>query len=505
MHIGIFIFTIFWFLLGLRTTLFWLQSWQIREYRWDRMKAHLRTKDGTKNLFSLWFFPGVLPRPKLSGRLMLIGMLFLTLSFGFYYVLGGKIGMIFTVLLWERVIFLLVSLSIFISGIPVLIKKKNLFRRAKGIIDGASGVTVIGITGSFGKSSTKEILVHLLKSKFGEENVLFTPENQNNEVAIARLVLKKWEFFCEGSATNLSQSPIGNGRGKNLKKVGEGKQQRFFVVEVGAYARGEIQTVCKFVQPQIAILTGVNAQHLELFGSQQNVQKAKFELAEGTSEKVFFNTESSLLAEIFGDQEIKAVPIPLSTDMTEDVQDEIDKTSFIIYGEKMVLPWPGKFYVMNALLAMETVREIGMSPKEIATSLPSLPSLKRALTMEKRKNGVVVLKDIYSANPTGVLAAVAHLEKFPGQKVFVSIPLLELGENAEKIHRQIFNELSRIGAEIFWWKSDFQDIGIETCGARFHGKDLEELQKIYDELNEGDVVLLESRLPKKVVMIFDKN
>ena len=507
MHEVFFIFIVCWILLGLRTTLYWLQSWQLREYRCDRMKAYLATKNGVKSLFRLWFFRGILPRPKLSGRIVLIGGLFGILSILFFigaqYFIPLQGGVPLTIwllllILWERCIFLLVALSVFISSIPVTLQKQNIFRKAKKIIDGAQGVTVIGITGSFGKSSTKEILVHLLKSKFGEENILYTPENQNNEVAIARLVVREGEFFGKSNvkvrAANPSQSPLGKGRGDF---------QRFFVVEMGAYKKGEIKTVCEFVQPQIGILTGVNAQHLALFGSQKNVQKAKFELAEGTSEKVFFNAESALLTEVFADQEISATPVPLSLEAASEVKDDIDKTAFTIYGEKMVLPWPGKFYVMNALLSMETVRELGMTPKEITRSLPKLPPLKRALTMEKNKKGVVILKDIYSANPNGVLVAIAHLAKFPGRKIFVSIPLLELGEDAEGVHRQIFNELRSLGAEVFWWKKDFEDIGIEICGAHFYGKNMDLLKEVYAELEEGDVVLLESRLPRGILKMFE--
>ena len=488
MHEGLLILSSFWFLLAFRTTLYWLQSWQLREYRWDRMKAYLATKNGVKSLFNLWFFRGILPRPKMSGRVVLIGGLVGILSFLFMFVgmryitsLQGDISLAIWLLLlifWERCIFLLVALSVFISSIPVTLQKKNLFRRAKGIVEGANNVIVIGITGSFGKSSTKEILVHLLRSKFGEKNILYTPENQNNEVAIARLVLRKWEFFSGG------------------------EKRKFFVVEVGAYAQGEIRTVCDFVQPQIGILTGVNAQHLALFGSQRNVQKAKFELAEGTSEKVFFNAESPLLSEIFGDQEISAVPVPIASSVVWDIKDEVDKTTFMVYGEKMILPWPGKFYIMNALLAMETVRELGMTPEEIAQSLPSLPPLKRALTIEKSKKGVTILKDLYSANPNGVIAAIQHLSKFSGRKIFISIPLLELGEDAENIHRQIFNELRGLGVEVFWWKKDFEILGREICGTHFYVKDLSLLKTTLAELGEGDVVLLESKLPKEVVDIF---
>jgi len=479
MNLFKFIFTTIFLLLGIRTTFWWLQNWQLREYRWDRLKANFSTKDGFLNLINLWFFKGILPRPQKSGRVLMILGIFVFLS-GTLFSFNQDTNLLplyLITIIWERTIWLSLGIAVLISKIPVWIAQKILFHLAKKIISEATNVTIVGITGSFGKSSTKELLVHLLKSKFSSENILWNPENQNNEIAIARLVLKNKLFFKKD-------------------------KQKIFVVEIGAYRLEEIKKVCEFIQPQIGILTGLNAQHIALFGSQRNIQKAKFELAESVSDKVFFNSDNDLLQEIFADQKIKATKLPISKLVAQNIESKIDKTNFTVYGQNMVLPWAGEFFVHNALLAMEVAREFGITPKEISLSLTNLPPLPRALTIEKHHSGAVIIKDLYSANPDGVFSAIDHLGKFKGKKIFVAIPLLELGKKSKEIHAEIFQKLKNIEAEIFWLKKDFGDLGCKTCGKNFHGSDLNKLKNMLENLSQDDAILLESRLPKNVLQIF---
>ncbi len=486
----------FFLLLGIRTALWHLQCWQLREYRLDRMKAHFENPSAKRDLWNLWFFRGILPRPRKSGRIFMILGIFLFLSGTIFFPLEEKSGWIFlwvqtniskewalplTFLIWERTLFLTTSVSVLLSLLPVWPAQQILFARAKRIIQRSGKMVRIGITGSFGKSSTKEMLVHLLRKNFGTNQVLANPENQNNEVAIARLILKNKKFFSHAA---------------------NAKTQKFFVVEIGAYRSGEIQKVCQFVQPHIGILTGINAQHISLFGSQEKILKAKFELAEAALDKVFFNADSPLLNQIFEDQRIHATPIPIAKSAVKNMKVQAHQTEFEIFGEKFVLPWGGEFFVGNALLALETARELGVSVEKLRQELKTLPPLLRALNVQKQKSGATILHDLYSANPDGVMQAIEHLKHFPGKKVFVGQPLLELGVEAENVHRRIFESLREIKAEVFWLKPDFADLGHEICGAKFRNHDVPGLKKIAQSLKIGDGALLESRLPESVIKLF---
>jgi len=422
--------------------------------------------------------------------LMIIGTFLLlssVLLYGLLYVeviMTVQYPLLFLVTIWERTTTITVGIAVMLSQVPVGLARKVLFLKAKQIVKN-SKVKRIGITGSFGKSSTKQILIHLLQSKFGAQNVLYNPGNENNEVAIARLIIKNKNFFNASS----------NGKWKM-------ENGKFFIVEIGAYRRGEIRGVCKFAQPHIGLLTGINAQHIELFGSQRNIQQAKFELAESATEKVFFNADSPLLCQIAEDVKIEATKIPLSLSIAHNLKSEHHQSTFEMYGEKMTLPWSGTFFVSNSLLAIECAREAGMSRTEIAKSLPLLPPLDKALNMKTLANGATLLEDLYSANPDGVIGAVKHLGTFGGKKIFVGIPLRELGKKAEEVHRQIFVELEKMSAEVFWLKPDFSELGQIICGSLFHGDDIEGLKKILTTLKKNDAILLESRLPQTILQLF---
>ncbi len=504
-----------------RTFLWHLQNWQLREYRWDRIKAYFRTGGGVKNLWNLWFFRGILPRPKFSGRIFLIITitLFLVITdyLSDYYFAKtcspdgwickisrdfADLDFYWKVLIYERFLWIYVALAVFISAIPVNFQKRKLYQKAREIIQNAkselgtfskelsphlksSGIKIIGITGSYGKSSTRKILVHLLQKEFGRDLVLTNPENHNTEVSIARLTIKSREFFEKDKS----------GLGVSSKALSPDLvSKKFLVIEIGAYRKGEIATVCNFLQPEIGILTGINNQHIALFGSQQNIVEGKFELAEACSEKVFFNADNKFLAKIFADKKIHATPIGISRDSVKILKSEIDKTVFQLYGKEFVLPWGGEFFVDNAILAIETARELGCKIENLAKNLKTLPPLEKALNIEKTASGGFILRDLYSQNPDGVLAAIDHLAKFRGNLVYVGVPLLELGKDSEKVHRKIFEKLAKIKAEVFWLKDEYSALGKEICGKNFHGQNPAKLAKIRKNLGKNDAILFTGRV-----------
>jgi UDP-N-acetylmuramyl pentapeptide synthase len=308
--------------------------------------------------------------------------------------------------------------------------------------------------------------------------VLFTPENNNHELALARLILKNKSFFA---------SPQSEQKPKTEKKIA--------IFEMGAYRRGEIKTMCDFVQPHITILTAIGQQHLDLFGSQKNIQLGKFEIAEGASDKVFFNADNNLCNELFGHQTITATPIGIKSSSVKK-KSAPHQTAFHAFGADFVLPWPGEFFVSNALLALECARELGVKIPQLVSALAQVPPLERAMQITNHPQGFAIIKDLYSANPAGVKAAIKHLATFRGKKIFVGHPLLELGPEAKKIHTQIFHQLAAIKAFVFWTKNDYQKIGQKICSDNWHGSDIKKLQSMLKKLSKDDVILLEGRLPK---------
>ncbi len=137
---------------------------------------------------------------------------------------------------------------------------------------------VIGITGSYGKTSTKEILYTILAEKFGENKVLKTKEHQNSEVGVSQCILN------------------------DLKP-----EHKIFVCEMASYNRGGIKLLCDIAKPKIGILTGINEQHMSTQGSQENIIKTKYELIESLPQDglSIFNGENFYCLELYQKTKIK--------------------------------------------------------------------------------------------------------------------------------------------------------------------------------------------------------
>ena len=173
---------------------------------------------------------------------------------------------------------------LFISLAVIILKpldkflKKRLIRRAKNLLNTrGKNLVVIGITGSYGKTSTREILTAILSES---SRAIELPDNINTDVGIADFILKNSKTF------------EGNG---------------IFIVEMGAHERGDIKNVCDLVSPEYSILTGINESHLERFGSLENIISAKFELPEATQKSSILNFDDSNILKNYKKFKIKEI------------------------------------------------------------------------------------------------------------------------------------------------------------------------------------------------------
>ena len=122
------------------------------------------------------------------------------------------------------------------------------------------------------------------------------------------------------------------------------------------------------------------------------------------------------------------------------------------------------------------------------------------MNFHTNKNGLTVLSDTYSANTDGVLRAIQHLGKFKGKRIFVGLPLRELGDKAHVAHEEIFMALKAINAEVFWCRTDFSKSGEKILNKNFHilKKDFLVLEKTIKSTGKNDAILLESKIPKSI-------
>lgn len=531
----LYLLSIIWIFRQIKYTLFWIYLWQLKEYHIGRFLSHFATSQG-RNLF--------------LNKLLLLKLILLIIPFflegeNYYYVLSlcllflyaleflkllkdfifsqlkapvwtVKTIFLFLTTLAAEVFYLWVIVNekdFFYSGLilfdiftPLLISlavllfqplsflwRVFIIRRAIQKRDKFKNLKVVGITGSYGKTSTKEFLAAILEQKF---NVLKTKKHQNSEVGVSSAILKE------------------------LKPSHE-----VFVVEMGAYNKGGIKLLCDIAKPKIGILTGINAQHLATFGSPENIINTKYELIESLPEDgtAIFNGNNQYCQNLYQKTRIpkKISFSPFSTRSgrniwedfwAEDIKVEKEKITFNVFsrdGESAFfeLKELGAHNIENILLAVCCAKELGMSLDEISKACLKIERQQGSMILFEGVNGSKVIDSTYSANSTGVFAHLDYLDIWESKKVIVMPCLIELGLASRAVHKKIGERIGRTcnlaiitTEECF----DFIKRGAIEQGMKKDNilliKDPQRvIEKVESFVQAGDVVLLESRIPKQII------
>ncbi len=353
-------------------------------------------------------------------------------------------------------------------------------RKATAKLD-ASKVIKIGITGSYGKTSVKEILKTILSQKY---RVLATPASYNTPSGIALTV-------------------------KNLDSTHD-----VFIAEMGARSRGDIKTLTNMVKPTYGVITGINNQHLESFGTIEDIKDTKFELMQGLAPngEGFFGADSVGTTELYerygGVKHLAGISAPDGLVTTSDVVTHTKGTSFklLIKGEAPVecnTVLLGKHSVSNICLAAAVAYKIGLTPEEIATGINRIQSVNHRLELVPNNKGVVIIDDSYNSNEDGVKAAMEVLSTFSGRKIVFTPGLVELGKIENVVNYEFGKILAKHADLVFVidkHNAEMLITGLLEAGMpRENIKFAPSLNKGNAMLNqiirEGDVILFENDLP----------
>lgn len=429
-----------WFIIFVKLLLFWLWLWQLKEYHWGRLKSHFETQAFKKIISSFWR----LKYPKFTLKIIII----------FVASIASEIVLLFYFpILWAIILTLiLVPCLIAFFQLIAVIWRNFVIAQAKKRRAEFKNLLVIGITGSYGKTSTKEFLAAILEEKFTKDKVLKTKEHQNSEIAISRTILKE------------------------LKSAHE-----VFIVEMGAYNKGGIKLLADIVRPKIGIVTGVNEQHLSTFGSMENLLSAEGgkELVESLPQDgmAFFNANNKYCVNLYRETKIKKY----------------------LYGKEAK-----SFGEENLLGAKAVAKELGMNKEEIEKAVQKIKNKLPGIELKKGIGGITVIDASYSINPTGIMAHLEYLKRFPGKKIVVMPCLIELGSASKKIHKKIGHKIAEVC-----------DLAIITTADRFREirdgagqiavlieKPKDILEKIENQnvtRKEPVTLLLEGRVPELIV------
>jgi len=291
--------------------------------------------------------------------------------------------------------------------------KKKIVEKARKVLEDIKKrkeIIVIGISGSFGKTSQKEILAKILESKF---KVLKISGNINTELGVSEFILNH-------------QSQI--------EEVG------VFVVEMGAYKMGEIGKICDLVKPQFSILTGIGNCHLERFGNLENLIKAKFELAEKTTGLAFLNIGNDVIANNFKNYNIKKSKLIDIKDVIKNIEhlDNFSGLRFEYNNFKLETKLLATHNIDLIVLAISLAQELGIDMEAIKKSLSSVEIVKHRLEPIYNANTKIwVIDDSYNGNFSGIKSGLEVLNLAKGRKIVLTPGLVELGEESKKVHTQI--------------------------------------------------------------------
>ncbi|NND64596.1 MAG: UDP-N-acetylmuramoyl-tripeptide--D-alanyl-D-alanine ligase [Gammaproteobacteria bacterium] len=342
------------------------------------------------------------------------------------------LAILMLIVLVQLIPLLLCFANIALRPIEALIQKK-LRLKASAILR-EFNPKVIGVTGSFGKTSTKHFVAHALNSTFP---TLATPGSVNTVMGITRIVREKLTA-----------------------------EHRYFVVEMGAYGRGSIQRLCDFTPPQIGVITAVGDAHLERFGSLDNTAIAKFEMAKATHEQ-----NGSLIINCDGvpheyiHQHVtdwsKTWVVGETTDqVTAPITQkfEVSHAEQSADGMQFVIEYRGTAYAIKAPLfgghhrdnlatAFATAVIAGVPANKIMEAFESAPQTEHRLYVIKTPNGITIVDDAYNANPKGFeegLKLLPILTGSAGRRILVTPGMLELGEHHDYEHARLGKLASKI-------------------------------------------------------------
>jgi UDP-N-acetylmuramoyl-tripeptide--D-alanyl-D-alanine ligase len=405
-----------------------------------------------------------------------VAVFLIVIKFVFLFYLFSFFGLIIGLLLATQVYWFLILVSLIFLPFEKW-KRGQIKKQMTEKIRSLPNLKIIGIVGSYGKTSVKEFLFQMLRTKYA---VLRTPENYNTTMSIAKVIDLELD-----------------------------ENYDFFICEKGAYHVGDIARFFTLVKPDFGILTGINEQHLERFGGLKNTIQAKFEIVESVGKNGFCLVNVT-------DENVRNNYLTYETDGTiltyglggdkfsiKNVQVEENGTKFDLIMDEKSYQCQTKLFgnanLINILGAASMAFKLGVEATKIVEVIFGLESFFHRMEVKKIHNAIFI-DDAYSSNPAGFREALNLLKSFPGKKILATPGIIELGEKTKEIHRKLGEAADQICDNVILIGENERTRNLEKGLIKIRPiyiKRVGEMWKTVEELGYLDpVVLLENDLPE---------
>ena len=355
-------------------------------------------------------------------------------------------------------------------------------------------IKVIGVTGSVGKTSTKDIIANVVSQKY---KTLKTEGNNNNNIGLPFTILRL-------------------------------KDEEVAVIEMGMNHLGEISYLSKIAKPDIAVITNVGTSHIGNLGSRENILKAKLEILDGMEEKILIlNNDNDLLNKwnlennkkiktytygIKNKSDINATNIKLNENDSEFICTQKNEKI------KINVPVAGEHFILNSLCAFSVGKLLNLNNQEIINGIKNFKLTAKRMEINHIENNITIINDAYNASYESMKASILSLKNMNGQrKIAVLGDMFELGSFSEKLHRDVGKEIYKnnidklylIGENAKYILDELIKLGFNKENIFYFTERELLINNLKQNMKEGDIILIKAsngmKLFEVVQSLTDKN
>jgi len=355
---------------------------------------------------------------------------------------------------------------------------KYYYEKAQKKILSMKSLQVVGITGSFGKTSTKFITSTILKQRY---RVLTTPESYNTPMGLSKVINEKLD-----------------------------EKHQIFVAEMGARNIGDIRELAKLTKPTIGVITSIGPTHLETFKNIDNIMKTKYELIEELPPEgiAIFNYDNEYVRRLadktfkekilFGMKDIEKLDL-----YAEDIQITDEGSIFMLKDKRgnsvqCKTKLLGKHNIYNILAGASVAIALGLNLEEIKKGIEKIEPIPHRLSLINPGTGITIIDDSFNSNPIGAKAALEVLQQIKGNKKIIVTPgMVELGEREKEINKEFGKNIAKVCDRVILVGKAITDSIYKGLMEAGYNK---ENVFVVDSLDEATLIIQQIAKPEDVIL-----